>query len=167
MLSSGTDIPIASAARTSDLAVANTETVVIGRMFPAEDLPAGATFVIRAFATRVGTTSAAPTMRVRVGPATLQGAIAAVLTPPGDALAVGIEIECLVTIRTAGLTGTVSGAIKRTVHLAAVTISAALGVSTTPVAVNTTVPNLIELTFVSGHANNTFTFRNAVIHRVN
>lgn len=165
---SNTEWPLASAIGTADLAVANTETVVVSKVFGANDLTAGATFAVKAYATRTGTQSAAPTIRIRIGTTTLQGAIAATLTPPVDTLAVGGEIDGLVTIRAAGTGGTALGSLKRTVHLAAVTITAALGITAAPVTVNTTLANQrIELTFISGHANNTYTFRNAVLYRVN
>lgn len=165
---SNTEWPIASAARVADLAIANTETVVISKVFDADDLTAGATFMVRAFATRAGTQSAAPVIRIRIGTTTLQGNIAATLTPPIDTLAVGNEFEGFVTIRTAGAGGTALGSLKRTVHLAAVTVSAAIGITAAPVTVNTTLANQrIELTFISGHASNTYTFRNAVLYRVN
>ena len=51
------------------------------------------------------------------------------------------------------------------VHLAAVTIQPAIAINGT-VAVDTTVTNLIELTFISGDAGNTYTFRDAAIFRI-
>lgn len=165
---SNTEWPLASAIGTADLAIANTETVVVSKVFAADDLTAGATFIFRAFATRAGTQSAAPIIRIRIGTTTLQGAIAATLTPPVDTLAVGSEIEGMVTIRSVGSGGTALGSLKRTVHLAAATITASLGITAAPVTVNTTLANQrLELTFISGHASNTYTFRNAVLYRVN
>jgi len=165
---SNTEWPLASAIGTADLAIANTETVVVARTFAADDLTAGATFVVKAFATRAGTTSAAPVIRIRIGTTTLTGNIAATLTPPVDILAVPIEIEGLVTIRTAGSGGTALGSLQRLVHLAAVTITPAIAPATATVAVNTTTANQrLELTFISGSASNTYTFRNAVLYRVN
>jgi hypothetical protein len=75
-------------------------------------------------------------------------------------------IRGLVTIRSIGGAGTVQGMLVNQVHLAAVTIQPAVSAFTTPVAVDTTVDQLIELTFISGNASNTYTFRNATIYRV-
>lgn len=153
---------------TFDLAIANTETVIASKNFDADDLTAGATFMFKAFATRAGTTSASPIIRIRIGTTTLTGNIAATLTPPANTLAVPIEIEGIVTIVAAGAGGTARGSLKCTVHLAAVTLTAAISPATATVAVNTTLANQkIELTFISGNAANTYTFRNSAIWRVN
>lgn len=163
-----TDIPfMQNAIGTADLAIANTETVVVSKTFAATELVAGMTFMFKAYATRSGTTSASPVIRIRIGTTTLTGNIAATVTPPANTLADPNEIEGMVTIRSAGSGGTALGSLKHTVHLAAVTITEALGVSTGTVAVNTTSANQkIELTFISGNASNTYTFRNAAIYRV-
>jgi hypothetical protein len=125
------------------------------------------TFMFRAYATRAGTTSASPIIRIRIGTTILSGNIAATLTPPADALAVPIMIEGMVTIRSAGAGGTALGSLMRAVHLAAVTIQPAINPLTATVAVDTTQANqVIGLTFISSSAANTFTFRNAVIWRV-
>lgn len=152
---------------TADLAIANTETVVVAKTFAAAELTAGMTFMFKAYATRAGTTSASPIIRIRIGTTTLTGNIAATLTPPVNTLAVGNSIEGMVTIRSAGAGGTALGSLMHTVHLAAVTITESLGVSTATVAVDTTAANQkVELTFISGNAANTYTWRNAVIYRV-
>lgn len=161
-------IPLTSALGTADLAIANTETVVVSRTFAANELTAGMTFKFEAYSTRAGTTTAQEIIRIRVGTTALTGNIAATLTPPTSTLAVGSKIEGLVTIRTAGAGGTVQGMLQRTTHLAAVTITSAISAFTTPVAVNTTTANqIVALTFISGNAANTWTFRNVVLYRVN
>ncbi len=124
------------------------------------------TFAFRAFATRAGTTSASEIIRIRIGTTTLIGNIAATLTPPLSTLAVPVIIEGLVTIRTTGSSGSVLGSLSRMQHLAAVTITPAISPSTATVAADTTGTLKIELTFISGSANNTYTFRNAVMYRV-
>jgi hypothetical protein len=153
-------------ALTTQPAIANTETVVISYTCAANELAVGTTFRFKAFATRAGTTSASPVIRIRVGTTTLSGNIAATLTPPTNGLAVGNVIEGLVTVITAGAGGTVRGSLINQVHLAAVTIQPAVS-STAAVAVNTTSANmLIELTFISGNAGNTYTFQNATLEKV-
>lgn len=159
---------LTSAIGTADLAIANTETVVVSKNCAANELVAGTTYKFTAYATKAGTTSASPIIRIRIGTTTLTGNIAATLTPPVDTLAVPISIDGIVTIRTDGAGGTALGSLQRAVHLAAVTITPAINPSTATVAVDTTAANQkIELTFISGNAANTFTFRNANLQRVN
>jgi len=155
-----------SAVGPADAAIANTETVVVAEPFAANVLTAGMTFMFKAYATRVGTQNASEIVRIRVGPTTLTGQIAATITPPTSNVAVPIEIEGLVTIRSAGAGGTALGSLKVVTHLAAVTITAAISPSTATVPVDTTVAQRIELTLISGNASNTYTFRNAVFWRV-
>lgn len=157
-----------SAAIVADLAIANTEAVVVSKTFAANELAAGATYMYEAYATRAGTTSASPVVRIRVGTTILSGNIAATLTGTASTLAVGTKISGMVTIRTAGSGGTVLGSLNLATHLAAVTITQSISPSTATVAVNTTTPSqVIGLTFISGNAANTFTFRNAAMWRVN
>ena len=157
-----------SAIATADLAIANTETMVVQLVFAANELVAGMTFMFRAYATRAGTTSGQCVARIRVGTTLLSGNVAAVVTSVASTLAVGTIIEGIVTIRTDGSGGTVLGSIGLETHLAAVTISKNIVPTTTAVAVNTQTANqIIGLTFISGNASNTFTFRNAVMWRVN
>lgn len=152
----------------ADAAIANTETVVVSLLFPADGLVAGATYAFKAFATRAGTQSSSCIIRIRIGTITLTGNIAATLTPPAHGAASPIEIDGLITIRTVGSGGTALGSLRCTVHLGAVTVTSAISPATATVAVDTTAANQkIELTFISGHNNNTYTFRNAVIYRVN
>ena len=90
------------------------------------------------------------------------------MTPPVNVLAVPIEIEGVVTIRSAGAGGTALGSLRVAVHLGAVTLTSAINPLTATVAVDTTAANQrIELTFISGSANNTYTFRNAYLYQVN
>ena len=153
---------------TADLDVANSETVIVSKQFAANELSAGMTFMFKAFATRTGTQSAAFIVRIRIGTTTLTGNIAATLTAVADGLATPLEIEGLVTIRTAGSGGTALGSLRTMRHLGAVTVTPFISPSTATVAVNTTsADQKIELTIISGHANNHYIFRNAVIFRVN
>ena len=66
-----------------------------------------------------------------------------------------------------GAAGTARGELSQQVHLAAVTVTSAINPSTGTASVNTQTANQrVELTFISGHASNTYTFRNAVMYRV-
>lgn len=150
----------------SDLAIANTETVVCASVLNANDLVAGMSFAFKAFATRVGTNSSAATIRIRVGTTTLTGNIAATNSPVAAAVASAIAIDGLITVRSVGSGGTVMGSLAVQTHLAAVTVTPNIIPSTATVAVNTTVGQRIELTFISGNGSNTYTFRNASIARV-
>jgi hypothetical protein len=156
-----------SALGTLDQAIANTETVVTARVFAANELAAGQVYKFEAWATRAGAASASEVIRIRIGTTTLTGNIAATLTPPVSTLAVPIKIEGLLRIVAGGSGGTARGELDRAQHLAAVTIQPAINPSTATVAVNTTTANMrVELTFISGSATNTYTFRNAVMYRV-
>jgi len=151
----------------ADIAIANTETVVCSYTCAANDLRAGTMFHILAYATRAGTQSASAIARIRIGTTTLIGNIAASVTQPASNLAVPIRIEGIVEIRTDGSGGTALGSIEMSQHLAAVTITDAISPTTATVGVDTTAANQkVELTFISAHANNTFTFRNAFIRVV-
>lgn len=152
---------------TLDVAIANTETVVTAKVFAANALVIGQVYKFEAWATRAGTASASEIVRIRIGTTTLTGNIAATLTPPVSTLAVPIKIEGFVQIVTDGAGGTARGALERRQHLAAVTITSAVNPATATVAVDTTAANQrVELTFISGSASNTYTFRGAHMYRV-
>jgi hypothetical protein len=156
-----------SANGTADLAIANTETVVVARTFAANELAAGQVYKFEAWFTKAGTNASSAVIRIRIGTTTLTGNIAATLTPPTNALAVPGKIEGIVRIVSDGAGGTARGSLMQMVHLAAVTITAAINPATGTVAVDTTAANQkVELTFISGNAANTYTFRNAVMYRV-
>jgi len=152
---------------TADTAIANTETIVTARVFAANELVAGQVYKFEAWFTKAGTNAASAVIRIRIGTTTLTGTIMGTLTPPSNALAVPGKIEGLLRIVTDGAGGTARGELSQQVHLAAVTITSAINPSTATGAVNTTTANQrVELTFISGHASNTYTFRNAVMYRV-
>ncbi|HEY3302870.1 MAG TPA: hypothetical protein VGL70_04950 [Candidatus Binatia bacterium] len=60
----------------------------------------------------------------------------------------------MITVRTTGASGTVIGGLMEIQNA----VAAAVNTVTSTVAVNTTVSNLIEFTFISGQASNTYTF---------
>jgi hypothetical protein len=147
---------------TNTVAIANTETVIVSYSATANELALGTTFNFEAFTTQAGNNAAAPIVRIRVGPTTLTGNIAATLTgSPGSGATVSSTYRGSVTIRTAGA-GTVNGSIMGIRQGVAAIVTPTL----VPVAVDTTVANLIELTFISGNAANTYSFRNAYITKI-
>lgn len=148
-----------ASSRTSNVGIANTETVVLSYTATADELRAGTTFRFKAFCTQTGTNVATPTIRVRVGTTTLTGNIAATLTGVTGATADPSIIEGLVTVRTGGAGGTVIGGLAQTKN----GVLAAVNMLTATVAVDTTVANLIELTLISGNAANTYNVQVAEI----
>lgn len=156
-------LPAASASIASAVAIANTETVVVSYTAAANTLAAGTTFRVKAFCSQAGTNAATPTIRIRIGTTTLTGNIAATLTGAIGSSAVPSHFEGLITIRTTGSSGTVIGGLTQLKSAVAV----ATNTLTATVAVNTTVQNLIELTFISGQSSNTYTFQVASIEKLN
>jgi hypothetical protein len=70
-----------------------------------------------------------------------------------------LSVELLVTILTTGTNGTTGGGAISFYPTATAPVLS----TTASVTVNTTVSNLVELTFISGSATNTYTFTNATI----
>jgi len=157
------DLNALNARLTADVTIANAEARILALSVPANVLVGGATYRITGYAIMALTVVGGdPIWRVRIGPNTLTGNIAAAITGfrPGDNAS--LQIDALVTIRTAGAGGTAMGSIDQITPGAAPQITA----SVATVAVDTTVANLIELTGISGDAGNSFTFKNVVITRV-
>lgn len=139
-------------------AIANSETQVISYSIPANSYAAGDVWRVIAWYTRAGTNAATATARIRIGTTTLTGTIAATASIPGAATAVAGVIDAMVSIRTIGTGGTMYGSIVN--HHSATSPVVA---NTAQTSINTTASNLIELTLVSGHANNNYTFQQAMI----
>lgn len=147
---------------TSAVPIANTETVVVAYTIPANALKAGSTFRFTAFCTQAGTNAAAPVIRVRIGSTTLIGRSAATLTGAPGSSAVTSMFEGIVTVRSTGPAGSIIGTLvqfKSGVAVAAHSLTAT-------VAVDTTAQELLELTFISRSATNTYTFQEATIEQV-
>ncbi len=150
-------------------ALVNSETLVAGCTVPADLMAAGTTFRVTA-AGRI-TTLTSPgnhVFKVRVGPTTLIGTIAATVTAAANASITTqpFYLQFLVTVRTDGASGTVVGqGLVWSTHVTtgAFTTLNVVGITTSAVAVDTTVENVVELTFVSGAADSSATFQNAAI----
>lgn len=158
-----TDNPVGLVAvRTSDsTAIGTAETQVLGYTIPSNSSVAGDTYRIRAYTSRAGGNNTAPTIHVRVGATTLTGAVAATLTGLGNNTAASRVYEGFVTIRSTGVAGTVGGGLTEYANNAGNLTS-----TTSPVTMNTTQNNIIELTFASGNANNTYTFTYVTIEKM-
>jgi hypothetical protein len=151
-----------SSAPTSAVAIANTETVVTSITVAANTLRAGSVIRVKGWCSQAGTNAATPTIRIRIGTTTLTGNIAATLTGAVGTSPVTSEFEGQVTIRSVGASGTAIGGLsqfKTGVAIASNTI-------TSTVTVDTTVSNLLEFTFISGQAANTYTFQTAQIELI-
>ena len=149
--------------------IVNTEALVVGAAILANLMQAGTTFRITASGTI--TTASAPgscIFRVRVGTTTLTGTIAASVTAPANIslTAQPFWLDFLVTVRTAGGSGTVVGqalALSANASTGAFTSTVILGTLATAVAVDTTAAKRIELTAITGAATAGLLFENASI----
>jgi len=160
--SSSTDSVLIKTTLTTQPAIANTETVIRSFTAAANTLPAGTTIRARAFASRAGTSTQQGIIRLRIGTTTLTGNIVSTNTLTSSATAGVMYAELVGTILTTGATGTTSGGAISFYPTATVPVLS----TTASVTVNTTVQNLVELTFISGSATNTYTFISATIEEL-
>jgi len=145
---------------TATAAIANTETVIISASLPANTIILGDTFRFTGYATRAGANAGTATFRIRIGTTTLTGNAPVSLTTTATTTGV-YKFEALLTVRTAGASGTVGG-----VGKIDVTTTAGGNSFTTAVAVDTTVTNVIEATIISGVSGNTYTFEYATLEKL-
>lgn len=151
--------------------ISTTQTRVIGTTIPANGLIAGTTYRIVAYGTadNTGASARALTLRVRCGPTTLTGNIAGERIPNilSTANGEGFRVEFTFTVRTAGASGTCI-ANGQTSGSSTAPLNSGIFVSntTSTVAVDTTVANVLELTAVTGHASATANFTVATIERL-
>lgn len=153
---------------TAAVAIANTETVVTSQSI-ASGLTAGSSFTVRAYGRLTsGATGGTSIFRFRIGTTTLTGNIAATLsiTNANNVTNAPFLMEMLVTIRTSGGAGTAIGNISVNGGITgAFTATADISAISATVAVNTTVTNLVEFTYISGNAGTTATFENVALER--
>lgn len=154
---------------TSAVAIANTETVVASATI-ASGLVAGSTFAVKGYGRLTsGASGGSSIFRFRIGTSTLAGNIAATLTIANATLVTNapFKLEMLVTVRTSGATGTVIGNVAVNGGITgAFTAVADVSATSATVVVDTTVSNLVELTYISGNAGTTTTFEVVTIERV-
>lgn len=152
-------------------AITTTETIITSSALPANMLTVGAVFEIILYGTCTSSIANASNIRVRIGTAgTSADAIAAVITATAAATgtAVPFTARFIVNIRTIGAAGTMAG--NGTLTNNGVTgISAAavvIGTPTSAVAINTTVANTIQVSYISAATTTTSTFQLAAIELV-
>lgn len=159
--------PPGLASRVSAIAIANTETVVLGAPFTAA---VNRSIRLKAFGRLTsGGTPGSSIFRCRVGVATLAGNIATTLTLANGNTVTNLPfmVEILATIRSTGSSGTVIGnMIVDGGVIGAFTVAATVSATSATVTVNTTAGNIVELTYISGNAGTTATFENAVIELI-
>lgn len=145
------------------------ETVVKAITIPSYTFVVGSVYRITAWATVTSTVANAVTVRVRVGPTTLAGAIVTSTNPTATTTASNdsVRFEAAFTVRSEGPAGTVSGAISFVANESQpFTNGHRAGVDTGTTTIDTTVANLIELTAVTAGGNTDINFRQAYIECV-
>lgn len=154
-------------------AIANTETQVLGISIPANFMVAGTSFRIRAVGRiTTGATGGSSIFRCRIGPTTLTGNIPATLTVvnTNSVTAGPLTIDIDVTVRSAGAGGTCIGqvvAMAQTAVPIAFNPKDTISAISATVVVDTTVANIVELTYISGNAGSTLTFETVTLEIVN
>ncbi len=147
-----------AASRATTLSVANAQAAVIGLQAAAGDLAVGTVVCFAVWGLLSNTTTASTlVLRLRVGPTTLVGAVVA-----SASFALGTTARtnvpfCLTgafTVLSVGAAGTAIGQLVLNANTATPLGNATAPV-TAPVAINTTVANLAELTVISGDASTT------------
>ena len=113
------------------------------------------------YGARAGGNNSTATVRIRIGPTSLTGQIAASMAFGGTTTASSFMIQGVVTIRAAGASGAAIGALNSVYGTTQV-----LAVNSTTVSVDTTSTNLLEFTVTSGNAINTYTLYNLLLERI-
>lgn len=151
----------------ASVAIANTETVVASLVIPANMIAAGSILKFYCIAGNGGAGGNATTFRLRLGTTTLTGTLL-FNTPRTDSAQVTKEWSGEITFRTIGASGTAMGHnLYRTPDGGGYDLTfrdTSPGVLVT--ALNTTVTNLAEITFISGNAASTYTFYEARVELV-
>lgn len=139
------------------------ETVVVSMIIPANTMRAGDVIAFTASAGRTGANTASPTMRIRIGPTTLNGVEAYIgsglttVNPGGSFWQGTVQVH---TIN--GASSKANGGGQQGINIgasdAAVNNSRVLDAT-----FDSTVENKIELTFKSGNTANVYTFNCAVL----
>ena len=153
----GTPVVPSVSRATATAAISTTEVQAIALALPANVLKVGTTVRLRAAGVMtVGVTAGTMTARVRIGPSpgslSDPSPVLHTVVPVASRTAIPFLVEFNVTCRSAGVGGTIIGA--GTLDGSAVSTTGTTGGVTTPVAVNTTVANVIQLTLVgsTGHS---------------
>lgn len=156
------DTRVRKSVNVAAVAIANTESVVVSTSIPANTLAAGSLIKFYALALNAGAGGNATHFKLRFGPTTLTGTLL-LDQPQTDSSQTRKEWSGTITFRTIGASGgAVCHALYRTPDGGGYDLTFRAE-TTSPVTVDTTVTNLIELTFISGNAASTYTFSEAFI----
>lgn len=153
--------PLASAI-VANVSATNVETLVASLSIPANTMAVGSTYKLTAYAIKTGANATVPDFLVRLGPTTLTGSFAALLTGIDVGNGGTFKIEALMTVRSIGVSGSIMGGMTQ--------VSSAAGSSPSnigsAITVDTTVANLMELTCNSNNVANSYSFRVATFAKV-
>ena len=154
-------------------AIGNSETKLVQYIIPANTLQVGSTFRVTLYGTCTPANSATSNIRVRIGTAGSSSDVAAVNLAPTSATTgtnVPFSVVMMVTVRSTGASGTVDGNGMLTNFSYGTGIeSNGVGVGT-PIAgatVNTTVSNIIHVSYVTSNNSTKSTFQIATIEAIN
>jgi len=151
--------------------IGTSETQVVGLAIAADQLVAGATYILEAHGTAANSSGAdrALTIRCRIGTTTLAGNVAGSRAPniKDGAASEGFLVRFHFTVRTAGASGTcLAGSMTAGQSSNPLNTPVWVNTETSTVAVDTTVANVLEITAQTANAGATANFRNAAIYRV-
>jgi len=157
-----------SAITATSAAINTTETIVTSATLAANSLKVGTTFRVYASGTCTSSAANASNFRIRIGTAgTSADAVAAVITPTAATSGTNVPfyLEFTVTIRSIGSSGTVLGVgnLQNNGTTGVTAASQVVAQTTATVTVNTTVQNIIQLSYVSAATTTTSTFYTGVI----
>jgi hypothetical protein len=163
---------LATSITAASAGINSAETSVVSLTIPANYIStAGKTFLLTAFGVCTSSAANASNFRARIGTAgSSADNAAAVITPTAAASGTAIPflVEMVVTVRSVGSGGSIigGGALNNngvTGVSAAAVVAASL---TATVALNTTVQNILQLSYVAAASTTTCTFHGAVIQEI-
>lgn len=146
--------------------ITTTETQVKGITIPANTLVVGSVYRIEAWATMTSTAANVVTMRMRLGPTTLTGTVVDSINPTATTTAStdSFKVEALLTVRSVGATGTVTGGVSMFGGASQpFAVATRIDQLSSTVTIDTTVANILEFTAQTAAGTTTVTFRQAVI----
>jgi len=160
---------LASAALTSATTISNTETQVVGLTIPAGTFIVGSTFRLSLAGTyTTGATPGVATFNFRIGHTAGSGNTPFI----GGSNLIATQtnqpfwVDATVTVRTLTSSGSAAGTGIVCITSAGTTNTFTLTTSDSPVTINSTVSNVVELTYVSTQAGTSFKFVTAQINQV-
>lgn len=151
-------------------AINTTETILASATIPANKIKLGTTYKVTVFGTCTSSGVNACNIRVRIGTAgTSADAVAAVINSTSGLTGTNIPFTAtlLVTTRTIGSAGTMGGngflLNNGITGITTASTGAVIGTPTSAIAVNTTVANIIQVSFISAAVTTSSTFQIAMI----